>query len=430
MPRFIEQVRAVPNEISTLPKAVKGIAFVVFIYALSWGMVLPFISIFFLDVLGSYSAVALITAMLALLRVIWIFPLGEILDRFSQKKILRFMLLLYIPMWPLLASLQTFFHATIYQFYHSFLAAGWWSSTETYTRNHSPKGRKSESWGLFDTGWTVALIFGAIVGGLLLEHLIGMRVLFLTIPPVLMLLAYFAAHHLPENTETTNTSIRERLASIDWKRIYINSIINFWKNPGLRRLWIFVLLTGFLAVSQGVLLPLLAHAAGASFIEIGLVYGLFMLPLILEAPFSVLADRWSSRFLLVFGFFISAVSLLCLLWAESLPLIFLLSFLIGTALAMITPTVSGMASDFMPEGKTGAYNSVYNATYGLGGALGLLGLGLAADSAGINSTYILSATVMFSAFVLAFFFWRFKTDLAEEIIDGNEVPMQPKIVKR
>lgn len=404
MPRLIEQFRVIPREIKGLPKSIKRVSLLVFIYYLSWGVVNPFMPVFFHDVLGSYTKTTFIGAALFLFGLIWLFPIGELLNSISKKKIMKATLILYLPLWPFLAWAQFFWHFMIYQFYHSIIAMSFWSSAETYTRLNSPPSKKTESWGFFDVGAVFATLLGAVIGAVMLDRVMDIRTLFLTLPVLFTLIAIFYTRYIPENDD--HQGIMSKIKEVDWRGVYLQQIKDFLSFPDLKRLIFFIFAAGFLGRSLMYLLPLVSDSMGASFLHIGILMALFAVPVLLEVPFSVLADLWSKRLVVAIGFLISSATLLGIAFIDDPSSLLPLGLFLGLSLAMISPTISGAASDAMPRERTGGMNAVYSANFTIGGIIGLLVLGPLADALGIAITFIISAAFMLICSLLAMLFMK------------------------
>ncbi len=411
---FFEKLCTTPNEIKNLPKPVKQITLVVFIYYLSWGLVIPFLPLFFFDVLGSYGAATFISALVTFFSLFWILPIGKFLDRYSQRKLLRFTILLYLPIWPVLAIIRAMWHAVLYQLYHSVVSAMLWSSADTFNRNHACPGKRSEAWGFYDIGKAMSLIIGAVTGGLLLEYVMDIRLLFILFPPFLVVGAFLTSKYLPEDPLKKELKALEAFNSISWRSLYFKGISDFYNTRGLLKIWPFIFLLGFLVYSQMVMIPLFADSVGATYMAIGIMFALFNLPMLMEAPFSVLADTWSSRRLIATGSVLASVSLFGFGLSNDIAVLFPLSLLLGLAIAMLVPTISGAVGDKMKTEKIGELNSVFIFSQGLGGITGLFILGPIADVIGVQNVFFISSSVMLFSAVLAWIVWERKLTLAKQ----------------
>ena len=411
---LIEQLRTTPKEIKALPRAIKKMTLVIFIYFISWGLVIPFLPLFFHDLFGTYSATTLVSALLVIFSLVWIFPVGEFLDRYSQRRMVRFTLLLYLPIWLMLALIQYFWHAVLYQIYHSITSTLLWSSADTYNRTHSQKGKKSAAWGLYDVGKAMSLIVGAIIGGVILEYFLDIRTLFVTLPPLFVLAAFLVSRSIPRDRTKMNCKAKNALKSIEWRHLYIKEIKTFYRTPGLPKIWPYIFLVGFLLASQAVMIPLFADSLGASYLAIGLIFALFNLPILLEAPFSVLADNWSGRYLVVFGSIIAFLSLLGFGLSHNVLILLPLALLLGLSASMLVPTVSGAVGEKISTKKAGELNAVFVASQGIGGIIGMFTLGFMADIIGIQNIFFISAGVMLLSAISAWFFWEKQVMLSSD----------------
>lgn len=424
---FIEQLRKTPKEISSLPVAVKRMGLVIFIYHLSWGIVNPFMPLFFFEVFGTYGATTFIAGLFTILGMLWLFPVGEFLDRFSQRKTFRFILLFYLPIWPYLAVLQTFLQAVIYQIYHSITATILWSSAETYNRTHAEKGRCSEAWGLHDICSTFSLAIGALIGGFMLEYFMGIRMLFITFPPLLIIAAFVVSKYLPKDKSRSNVKVKDAFRSIEWRQLYRRALKNFYFTPGLARIWPFIFFLGFMSASQVVMIPLMANSLGASYFIIGAMYALFSLPILFEAPFSVLADTWSAKSLVVIGSLLSVFSLLGFGISQEVFVLIPLSLTLGLAVAMFVPSVSGAVGNCISFNNKGELNSVFMASQSFGGIVGLFILGFLADVIGIQEVFFISAGVMMLSAILAIFIWKDRVPGNDEFTHSDVERLQSVI---
>jgi len=146
-----------PGELAKLPKSVKIISLVVFIYYLGWGIAEPFLPIYFKQIFENYTSVGFVTGLLYILSLLWTLPIGDLTDKISKKKFIGLILFLYAPIGPLLLVLKNFFDFVLFRVYHSFLASSLWTCSEAYVREHSPKNKTAEAIGLFDTSSNISL---------------------------------------------------------------------------------------------------------------------------------------------------------------------------------------------------------------------------------------------------------------------------------
>lgn len=391
----------IPRDLKDLPLSIKRIVLVVFVYYLAWGILGPFLPIYFKEVLGNYTDATLTIALLYLFSIFWSFPIGDLADKFSKKTLISFFLLLYLPLGPILAVLSKVWQLVIFRFYHSFSATGFWSSGEAYVRTHSPKRKTAESMGVFDAAFGLASVLGAVLGGILVNFY-GMRLLFFLIP-IFIIGALIFNKKLPDHQGSHRLGLS--LKRIFKEGIFTHELGDFWQIKPLVYVTFLSFVFGLAGTSQIVLLPLFSDSLGASPIELGIIFALFSLPILFEAPFSVLADKYSNKKILALTSLLSIFVLVWLFFIESVLILFLLSFLLGLLFAFIFPLLNGTKTKLMPYRKIGELNGVTRSFTLLATGLGILIIGPLADKFSINSPFLVSAGLMFIFLILTLVLW-------------------------
>lgn len=384
-----------------LPRSVRRISLIFFIYYISWGLLGPFLPVYFAGILGNYSLATAIVAFLYLFSIIWSIPLGDFSDIFSKRYLVRFFLILYLPMGFILAYISSFFHLILFRFYHSFSATGLWSSAESYIRVHSPDSRRAGAMGLFDLSYNLSVIFGAVLGGIIVFYF-GIKTLFFLMP-IFVLAAVFLSISLPDHSGSHK--FVKSLKSLIRKRPFLHEFKYFLTIPGLMKISLLSFLFNFAVVGEGVILPFFSDSLGASPIQLGLIYALFSIPLLFEAPFAVLADSYDNKKMFIAGSLLSILFLLILFFAQDLTMLFLLSFFLGASLTIIVPVIEGNVTGLMAHHKVGELNGVYRSIVLIGMALGTFVVGPISDLWGVKYSFLMSAGIMFLFLVLALFLW-------------------------
>ena len=407
--RLRRVLATIPRDFKKLPRSIKWISVVFGVYSLAWGLVSPFLAIYFNQIVGTYTKTTFIIAVFFLFSAFLSVFMGRLADVLSKKKLIIIFLFLYLPLGPLLAIFKGVFQFTILRLYHSFTATGLWGTSEVYVRAHSPKHQRAESIGLFDGVHNLFLVVGALAGGVIV-YFFNIPVLFYIMPffifsALIVTLLFLPDHHGSRNLRTGLTVLRLRL--------FIDSVRDFLENRPLCLVGFLSLLVALpLFAVQDVLLPLFSKALGANPIQIGIVFALAVLPFFFEAPLSVLSDHLSNRKILLASGLFSTVVLVLLFFTESILWVFALSFLVGLSFAFIIPTLDGVATGLMPKSNLGELNGVYRALVMLGSGLGILGMGPLADAFGIGVPFLFSAFIM-AFFTLVSFLWWEKIEESE-----------------
>lgn len=372
-----------PKNLYKLPCSIKILSLILFVYYLGWGIATPFLPLYFKEVLGTYTAVGLVSAFLPLFQIIWALGLGKVEDRFPKKFILSFILFLYLPLSYFLLILKNLAHFFWFRIYHSFLATSFWLTSEAYTRQHSPKSKTAEAIGLFNSSFGLSLVLGAAISGFLVLK-IGFSIFwFISIFAALaMILTFF----LPDafKNKFHKISLREEIGE-------------FYSNKPLWKVALFLsfafFCTGFLEMT----LPLFLKNLGANFILIGIVAAFFFSPLIFESYFSTFENKKHLALsALAFG---SGIFLL-LFFTRSLLFIFLLSFLLALSFSALHPLLSGKMTNLMPKSEIGELTSVLFALKSLSLALSFLLAGAISDLFGLQYVFLMGGFGFLSLFFI------------------------------
>lgn len=389
-----------PRDLFSLPIAVKHLSIVMFLYYISWGVMDPFMPIYFDTLLGSYTSVGIVFALLYFFSIFLSLPFGDLSDIVSKRSLMKIMLVLYLPLGPVISIVRTMTHVIFFRAYHAFLATGLWASAEAYVRSHSPEKQSSESMGLFDTAIGLATVVGAILGGILVTFF-GIPIVFY-IMPFFVVCALVATISLPDHEKTLD--MRQGLRNLFRKKMFRFEIKDFFSLPGIKRITLLSFLFNAASIGTLVLLPLVYRAFGASFWEIALIYGVFMLPSIFEAPFSVLADHMGKKFLFLFGSSAAVVIQVSMAMTQSIIPLFILSLLLGIFFSLLRPSIEGVVTNSMPHEHIGELNGVYRSFVLIASALGSFAIGPVADAFSIQASFAVGAIIMLIFFIASLFY--------------------------
>jgi len=317
----------VATEMMSLSKPVKLISALFFVYVLGWGMVNPFLPIYFNNILGNFAAVGLVLGLLPLFSIVWALLLGGVLDKLPKKKLMVTMLIFYLPISYFLLSLQTLAHFVYFRIYHAFNATGFWVSSEAYVRQHSQKGKEAQAIALWDVGAGAAVIVGAVIGGLLLTRL-GFS--FLWVVSIFVSITLIISLFLPDNEKKKNITIKWDFLRKEWR--------DFFQQKSLVMLSVFDFFLIFAASSIMMVLPLFLLEIGASFVEIGLINALFFLPVLAEPYFSLFRRK---DLVVLLSTLAAATLFLILFYLQNVLAVFAVSAVLGIFLAAIAPIIGG-----------------------------------------------------------------------------------------
>lgn len=390
-----------PRDLFSLPTAVKRLSFVMFLYYISWGVMDPFLPIYFDTLLGSYTSVGIVFALLYFFSIFLSLPFGDLTDIVSKRALMKIMLVLYLPLGPVISIVRTMTHVVLFRAYHAFLATGLWASAEAYVRSHSPEKQSSESMGLFDSAIGLATFVGAIAGGILVTFF-GIPIVFY-IMPFFIFTALIAILFLPDHEGSP--SFIEGMKQLVRKKMFRFEIKHFFSLPGIKRITLLSFLFNAASIGTMVLLPLVYRAFGASFWEIGLIYAVFMLPSLFEAPFSVLADHMDKKFLFLFGSLAAVAIQLGMVVIQGIIPLFVLSLFLGIFFSLLRPSIEGTVTHAMPHERIGELNGVYRSFVLIASALGSFAIGPVADAFTIQASFMVGAMLMAIFFIASIFYY-------------------------
>ncbi len=381
------------KEMKSLPKSIKMVSLVLFIYSLGWGIISPFIPIYYQSLFGSYTKVGFVTALLPIFAMLLDIPIGSIVNSVSKRRIMQFALLLYLPFSYFFLSFRSLLAFSAFRFYHAFSATSFWISAESYTRYHSPPWKATLSISLYDAAGTLALILGPIIGGILFSEL-GFNLFYSVsiFAALALLLSFFMPDHDP------NKGIKKAFTNLMHWQKFKDLVNEFMTNSPLVKvnafLFFFRLCFSFLAM----LLPLFLKELGASYFKIGIVFSLFYLPLVFEPYFAMFAKK---KYALRLGLFFSSGLFFFLFANNELPYVFLYSMLLALTFAAIIPIVQGRITELMPKDKIGDLTGFGFLFGDLSAAIGPLMAGIIADAFGIKYVFLIGAVITFALGMLA-----------------------------
>lgn len=398
--RLFHYVADFPSELKTLPSSVRRVSLVVFLYMIAWGALDPFLTLYFHDLFGNYTSVAAISALLYFFSMLLSLPFGDLADIVSKKKLMRIFLVLYLPFGFILASLSTFFQFALFRIYHAVLATGLWSSAETYVRAHSPSHKASESMGFFDSANALAIVVGAVTGGFLMTAF-GINFLFY-IFTIFVIAALAVFPYLPDHYGVS--SLWSGVRQLRRNGVFRFELRDYFLVRGLPLVSLLVFMMRSVSFGALIVLPLFSDKLGANYIQTGLIYAIFALPTVFEAPFSIFSERFDRKKILIAGGLASVLFLGGAFMSDSVISLFTFTLFMALAFALINPAIEGIATELMPRPKIGELNGVYRSVVLLAAAIGSLVVGPIADRFSIQTPFLVGAGLMtvFVALVLLF----------------------------
>ncbi len=372
------------REMFSLPRNVKLISLVMLVYYIGWGISETFTSIYFKEILGSYTKLGIVAGLLPLFGIIWALLAAGLVDKVKKNRIISFILLLYLPISYIILSLQSFLSFVAFRFYHAFLATNLWLSSETYLRKYSPKNKNAEAIGLFDSAYGISLILGPVIGGILIARY--SYSIFYSIS-IFAFLAFLVSLKLNDKIARVKPVRR-----LDIKQEFRD----FYSNKKLRKIVTFHFFLIIASSFISILLPLFFKEIGASFFQIGLLASLFYLPQIFESYFSTFRNK---RMLFMASMFFASLLFIAMFFVTNVYMLVIITFMLGLSLSAVSPIIQGKAASQMPKAKIGELYSMQFSFMHLANFIGPVMAGIVADNFGLRYIFIIAAII----FIILFF---------------------------
>lgn len=383
-----------PKEFGSLPFPVKRLSLFIFIYSLSWSIFIPFESIYLNDTFGNYSSAAWIVGSLYFFMAFLAIPIGELTEFINTRKILFVTLIFYLPVGPAMLFLQSITQFFIFKIYHAILATLLWITCYVYIRQRSPEQKNAEVIGFFNASWGVSAIIGSLIGGVVAFFYGDIRILLLLMPlfilPSLVFALFLPNHQYIKNKPNLFIEIKKIFKFSHIK----NNAYDFFKTDHLAFFALVAFLITAASSSVALTLPLFSIFLNANYFQVAAILALSTVPMLFQAPFAIIADKYGKKKIMKIGFLISGIIFLALLFTNSIVMLGILAFLLSVSFSISTPAIEGELTKLMPYDKKGKFGGITEFAIHLGAACGMFIIGPIADKFGLKSAFLLGLFIM------------------------------------
>ncbi|MBW6461846.1 MAG: MFS transporter [DPANN group archaeon] len=387
-----KEVHKIEKNLKSVPKSLKLLSLAFLIYSFSWGMILPYFSIYLARIVPNYSQVGFIISLMSIVAAVISIVIGDLIDKVGRKKILIFAFINYLvigPIYTVTHSIATLLAARIY---HGVAEVGIWIPGCTYVRDISPAHKKAEYMGYFCTASALAYTIGPVFGALVITFF-DMKFLFYIVG-FAAVVAAIIVQKIPESVKPKR-SMLQGIKDVMFKDKFIAKEFKDYTDE--KSLGIKVTMISFLSkMSSAILIMTVAlyiNSIGGSLWQIGLVYSLMYMPFVFQFVFGVISDTLGPKKVLAFGAILSCTFFSALFFANNIVYILIFTFLGSLGLAMVGPVVSGYIS-VMAKKNNGEITGIYGAISDMAAFTGPLVAGLIADMYGLNFVFIAAAIAM------------------------------------
>jgi len=373
------------------PKKIKLLTILIMVYYFGWAIIEPFFPLYLNTIFNSYSNIGIVMSSVYLFSILTGLFFGQIINRVSKKTMISIALFLYLPLSFIILGITRLPHFIFFQVYHAVIKTPLWISSEAYIRKNTTKKRVSEALGTFYSGYGLALVIGPIIGAFLI-YKIGFSIFYSI--SFFAFIAFIISFFLPrENRESILKGIKN---SILKDGFVIKEFKHLFRNQPLKFFLIFMFFYYFSIYHLFMIVPLFLEKMNISFLNIGLIYSLFFVPLTFESFFSKLKNKKRA---IVISLFLSSIVLLAMFFIKSLIAFFFLIFIMGTMFSIINPLLRGRVTYFMPRKEFGEMGGVEYSVINLAAFLSFLIAGFISEIYSLNMVFLLSSILVFSLFL-------------------------------
>lgn len=333
----------------------------------------PILPTYAKDLGASFQLIGLILGSYGFTQMLLRLPLGILSDRLNKRKplIIIGMVLCFISglgMWLLPNVYAIWFFRAL-----AGVAASFWVLHTVLFASYYPPNEATKASGRITAVLNLGEMLALLTGGTVAYFYTQEDVFLLAAASGL--LAIFFSLAIEDNTAVRRNPIKisDLLDLTRNRQLNVISVLGM-----IQQVMTFGTIFGFI--------PLVAKNLGASFLEIGLLPTVFMVPGILTSAISgtKLLKFMSERWLLGIGFLIMAGICFITPFIHNLHLLYLSQMICGLARGVTYPLLLGLSIRQVVENRRATAMGYYQAAIGLGMFLGPLTVGKLAQAAGLS----------------------------------------------
>ncbi len=344
--------------IKKVPQPIKIIAGMMFWFEFGFGFIDPWWSIYIEKITDNLFITGVIISLFSLAGLALALPLGQVIDRFDHKVIIRISLVMYLIVAGLyftagyLNSVVLLVAAVLINGVSSIII---YETSQAYVDNHY-QGDKSFNYSFFIT----LAAMGYMVGTLAVLAVVTWWPLYygFLVVALFVLLTLVIERHLPStSTQTAPVSLifKDLFSSQSFGKA-IKALPHYNLFFYLQIVAIFCLL--FIQFGFMVFLPLFGLEQQLNLLQIGLVSIFFQIPILFSMYFATLLESVPKKYI-VFSFF-TLVSILMFIFfiIHSPAIFFLTSFLLSSSLVILNLTIRPVIFSLSPDHLEGEAASI------------------------------------------------------------------------
>ncbi|MFH1866606.1 MAG: MFS transporter [Patescibacteria group bacterium] len=389
-----------------VPRPIKMMALVMFFFSFGWGFIDPWWAIYIEKITNSFWLTGVVLALFGFTGLLVSFPLGQAIDRFDHKQIIRCSLVLYLIVAALyfaagyLNSVPLLIVAVLINGISSIMI---YETSQAYV-DHNYKGDKSYNYSFYLSLDALGFILGtflvlAVVTWWPLYY--GYLVVFLFI-----LLNLLVERRLPPTTKTQSSywKLTKELFSSKLLGKAIKALPHYSSFFYLQIVIIFTL--WFVNFGFLLFIPLFGLEQNLSLIQIGLVAIFFQLPQFLAVYYATTLKKLAKKYVIAIFFGLMTGLLLLFFTIHTQTIFYLVSFLLSSAIVILDITVRPVIFYLSPDHLEGEAASITKVAEKTATVLAPIIVGLLASLASFKVSYLLFAVMAFIVGWVAFHFYH------------------------
>ncbi|MDD4983407.1 MAG: MFS transporter [Candidatus ainarchaeum sp.] len=388
-----------------LVKSKFGVILLATLIWLAADRMLEYVMPLYLEGIGkSYFEIGLLLSLTALGGLLFDWPLGNLSDATSRRKIMFTSVILSIIASALIFIFEINWVLTILILVWSIAYQMWCVPRDAYLAAHTDHNKRSREYGLFNEVVDIAETIGPLICGALLLYLgysgiVSIYAVMLGIAALIIL--FFIA-------ETDHRSMLKAIPQSFKFSAFIRDLKEL-KYLGSFGLLLLFYSFSFMALDNVIFLfePLFCTSGGLglSLSLAGLLMAFFSIPGILFSYlFGLIADKIGKKKVLFAGMICIGLSLILFVSTKNIVLLFAFASLYSIGAAMFLPSLNGLIVDLSFGHQKGKIVGLWDSFTDLGYFIGPLIGGIIAEFYGLREVYI-SLGVFFIAISLLIFFF-------------------------
>lgn len=328
-----------------VPKIAKYLSVVMLFGFLGRNMVWNFLPVYFETHIQSVFIIGILTSLPALVTLFMDIPVSNYIQRVGEKFVFFSGLIVgALPALMYIVATPVFLFAG--KLTEGVTKSFIWNSGWSLSLKSSDEESESESVSIFLLGVNLAAVIGPVIGGYLIMvhgfNLVFMLWFMTSVISVLVFVSYIGTSSKADRIQSFEQLFKSKTYRNDFKHFK-----EHWTDlrPVYILMFLFSIIFGFFWLA----VPLALEELGASFVEMGLIFGLAALPSVFQYIFGDIADKFGRIKTLLGLSLVLTPILLAMFYVQSIVLLGVLFFFASAFTNGMSPAIHAMFDQVAPE---------------------------------------------------------------------------------